>query len=58
MLRGESFPTREKEKEGEGEREEWRGLGSRFPFPNSIREIVLTRTDGIYKTRAECDRSQ
>jgi hypothetical protein len=62
VLRGESFPTREKARERERERErkkgDCRGLGSRFPLPNNIREIVLTRTDGIYKTCAECERSQ
>lgn len=68
MLRGESDSTREKERKRERERErqvdrqikkgDWRGLGSRFPFPNNIRAIVLTRRDGIYKIRAECEKGQ
>ena len=56
MPRGESVPTGESEREREREcvckKGDWRGLGSRFPFPNNIRAIVLTRMDGMCKTRA------
>jgi hypothetical protein len=58
VLRGESVPTREKEGETDRKKGDWRGLGSRFPFPNNIRAIVLTRADGIYKTLAECEKGQ
>ena len=56
MLRGESAPTREKQRETNRKKGDWRGLGSRFPFPNNFRSIMLTRTDGIYKIRADCEK--
>jgi hypothetical protein len=56
MLRGESAPTREKQRETNRKKGDWRGLGSRFPFPNNFRSIMSTRTDGIYKIRADCEK--